>query len=247
MRIAFTRVRNEEEILEHTLNSLQYHFDGVYVYDDCSTDRTVQLAMDHPLVKGVVNGNKVWERDPNKRYYLESIHRDLLYRYILDKEKNVEWMLYFDGDEIFHFDEIIWDDLGTYYFRLFDVYITPEDVDKHFMKREWIGAGYRDIPMLFRPNKNVFFQGRYPKNADQPYLCGGTVKHFGKAISEKQWEDTCDYYINHLHEPMLDGTDISDKWRKRKGKAVHDYVDDWGNELINWNERYHPDKIYKIH
>jgi hypothetical protein len=54
-------------------------------------------------------------------------------------------MLYFDADEHFYFDEINWGSDHSYTFRLFDVYITPDDVDKPFIDREYVGCEYRDI------------------------------------------------------------------------------------------------------
>jgi len=58
-----------------------------------------------------------------------------------------------------------------------------------------------------------------------------TVKHYGKGFSVEQWEATCDYYIRHWSK-------YADKWRKRKGKAIHtEYESDFGNKLIRWKDR----------
>ena len=57
-----------------------------------------------------------------------------------------------------------------------------------------------------------------PLGIDQLQMIGGTVKHFGKGISVEHWEETCDYYINHLNERMPNGEDISTKWKKRMDK-----------------------------
>ena len=59
----------------------------------------------------------------------------------------------------------------------------------------------------------------------------GDIKHYGKAISVQQWEATCDYYIRFWPK-------YADKWRKRKGKAVHDQMlSDFGNPLLRWADR----------
>ena len=46
-----------------------------------------------------------------------------------------------------------------------------------------------------------------------------------------------DYYINHLWEQQPGGLTISNKWKERKGKAVHDMVSDYDNFLIEWRDR----------
>lgn len=58
----------------------------------------------------------------------------------------------------------------------------------------------------------------------------GYVRHYGKAISVEEWEKTCDYYGKHFPQ-------YSEKWEKRKGKAVHNGVSDFGNKLISWKEK----------
>jgi len=58
----------------------------------------------------------------------------------------------------------------------------------------------------------------------------GDIKHYGKGFSVDQWEKTCDYYIKFWPK-------YSDKWRKRKGKAIHEDVSDFGNKLIKWTDR----------
>jgi glycosyltransferase involved in cell wall biosynthesis len=238
MRIAITRIRNESEIIKSTLDRLINFFDGVVVFDDCSTDNTVEICESHPLVKEVLK-NPAWNPDPEVRKNLETHQRQYLHDYTYNKYKP-EWMLYLDGDEHLYFDAIDWNDQCTYLFRLFHIYITPEDKDDHFLNREMIGSEYIDIPMLFRP------PGRFYNriiNTRLPGVLGGTVKHFGKGISEEHWEETCDYYINHLNETMANGESIAEKWQRRKGKAIHE-LSDWGRHLINWRDRYdHPDLI----
>jgi glycosyltransferase involved in cell wall biosynthesis len=243
MKIGITRVRNEEVIIGSTLNLLKNHLDGVIVYDDYSTDSTYEICKSDPFVLDIISSDR-WESDPQKRMKLESIHRNIIYNTAVNNY-NPDWVLYFDGDEHIYFDDIDWASNHSYFFRLFDVYITPEDVNKHFLDREYIGCEYRDIPMLFRPNKNVYFYNRLPYQINTPRM-GGTVKHFGKGISVEHWEETCDYYINHLHEVGKTGETISSKWSKRKGKAIHDGVGDFGKQLIRWHERYQADKIQKL-
>ena len=120
--------------------------------------------------------------------------------------------------------------------------ITEEDKENHYLERKSIGPEYRDILTLFRPNPNIKFFHRTPVNVGDNIVIQGYVKHYGKSISVKQWEDTCDYYINHLFEPQPGGTTISSKWEKRKGKAIHD-ESDFGNEFIEWRDINNADVI----
>lgn len=242
MRIGITRVRNESQIIKSTLDRLVNHFDRVVVFDDASEDNTVEICLNHELVTEVI-ANEVWSPEPKIRHQLETTQRKHLYNHTIDKYKP-DWVLYFDADEHIYFDDIDWAGNNSYFFRLFDVYITPEDVDKHFEEREFVGCEYRDIPMLFRPENCSGFFNRIPTGL-RNLKFGGTVKHFGKGISEDHWEETCNYYVNHLYEIGLTGESIKDKWEKRKGKAIHT-ESDFGNPLIRWGERYQENKIKKL-
>ena len=244
MNVAITRVRNEEVILKSTLDRLSYHFDYVIAFDDCSTDGTRYVLNEHKLVKCVITSDK-WESSSEVRKMLETTQRQDLYDYAMRKEEKIDWMLYFDGDEHFYFDDINWGSDCSYYFRLFDVYITTSDIDKPFIDREYVGCEYRDIPMLFRPNSKVRFYNRVPLGINPMRVMGGTIKHFGKGISVEHWEETCDYYINHLNERMPNGEDISVKWKRRKGKAIHT-LSDFGLPLIKWRDRYKSEHIINL-
>lgn len=242
MKLAITRARNEMEILPSTINRLKNHFDGVIAFDDASNDGTREYLSEEPFVISIIS-NLQWETNAKRRHHLETSQRQQLYSHAL--KYNPEWVLYFDADEHFYFDEIDFTREWSYFFRLFDVYITPSDVKKPFLQRNKIGCEYRDIPMLFRPNGKVHFYNRVPLDIDKPLMFGGTVKHFGKGISVQHWEDTCDYYINFMRERMPNGEDISDKWRRRKGKAIHT-ESDFGNPLIEWHQRYMEEKIINM-
>lgn len=238
MKLGITRVRNEEVIIQSTLDRLKNHLDGVIAFDDASDDNTYEILRSDPFVIGVLR-NMTWATEPRERMILETEQRNNLYDFALTQRP--EWVLYFDADEHIYFDAINWSSQHSYFFRLFDVYITPDDQYKHFSQRNMIGCEYRDIPMLFRPENNSGFYNRLPRLYNSPIM-GGTVKHFGKGISVEHWEETCDYYINHLYEVGKTGQTISDKWKSRKGKAIHT-KSDFGGALIHWNERYHDNKI----
>jgi hypothetical protein len=67
----------------------------------------------------------------------------------------------------------------------------------------------------------------------------GYVKHYGKSISISEWESTCDYYIKYF-------PNYSEKWKKRKGKAIHSNLSDFDRPLITWDQKDDITKIVKI-
>jgi len=88
--------------------------------------------------------------------------------------------------------------------------------------------------MLFKADSRVRFTQRIPWHPFSEPVFGGYVRHYGKAISIKEWEATCEYYVNHRwadRQPKL-----RDRWKARKGKAIHT-LSDFGRPLINWKDR----------
>ncbi len=238
--VGICRIRNEQGVIENTLKHLMGKVDEVYVFDDFSTDDTIKICNSFKFVKKIIRSSS-WASNPQQRLYLEGKHRQVIYEACL--EAKPEWVYYFDADEYVDFENIDFNDtnVGGYSMRFFDYYITPEDEKKHYLKRKFIGPEYRDILTLFRPNPNIRFIHRPPMGVPT-FARAGFVKHYGKAISVKQWEDTCDYYINHLFEPQPGNTTISDKWKARKGKAIHT-MSDFGNDFIEWKDRKNPSVI----
>jgi len=231
--VGITRVRNEEDIIQLTLDHVANLVDEIYVYDDCSTDSTVSICQAHPKVTKVIEG-KTWKSDSDGRQEAEGKLRQVVYEECL--KSNPDWVYYFDADEFADFEGINLADksVDSYFLRLFDFYITKEDVNDHFLDRKYIGPEYRDIMMLFRPTPNIIFTGRQPSGYSSRYKQAGFVKHYGKAISVEEWEKTCDYYIKYRGgEKRLDFTN---KWLARKGKAIHE-KSDFGYELTTWDQR----------
>ena len=238
--VGITRIRDEENIIKNTLDHVSELVDEIYVYDDASTDNTVQVCRDHPSVKHVIEG-KEWDPTPQGRNKAEGTLRQQVFKYARD-QANADWVYYFDSDEYAYFENIDFT-ADCYYFRLFDFYITEEDKDKHYLQREWMGPEYRDIPMLFKATQQLLFEQRIPLNRGRTAF-GGYVKHYGKAISVEEWDKTCNYYINHrwnggIHNSLLE------RWKSRVGKAIHT-VSDFNRPLIRWEERNNTSKIIKI-
>jgi hypothetical protein len=145
-----------------------------------------------------------------------------------------------DADERIEFP---WDILSSvpavgmkeigYRLKLFDYYITPEDVELHYTQRRYLGPEYRNILMIFRNLPTLDYSSpdqrevhlRHPGKVRNV----GYVKHYGKAISLRQWNETCEYYGTYFPK-------YSAKWNARRGKAVHK-VSSFGNKLITWDQK----------
>lgn len=226
-----TRICNEEGIIKDTLDHVASLVDEIYVYDDCSTDRTVEICTKHPKVVRIVQG-KEWKGGSFERNKAEGELRQIIYEEAL--KGNPDWVYYFDADEIASFEGIDFT-ADAYELRLFDFYITEEDKNKYWLERKMMGCEYRDIMMLFRVMPGIIFHQREPWLPECNIKQAGYVKHYGKAISIEEWEKTCDYYIHERGDDKK--FDIfKKKWLARKGKAIHT-LSDFGRPLIQWHER----------
>lgn len=240
-------IRNEEAIIKNTLDHVSAFVDAIYIYDDCSTDNTVAICEAHPKVKGIIRGT-AWDPTPMGRRQAEGRLRQKALQLAISK--GAKWIYYFDGDEYIEPRDVTFKH-NAYYFRLFDYYITPEDVDTPYLERKWMGPEYRDIPMVFKVTPQLRFTQRVPKGyfvnkytgRHGVVAFGGYVRHYGKAITVKEWEETCDYYVNYRWngiQPVL-----QKRWEDRKGKAIHT-LSDFGRGLITWDERFDGSKIVQI-
>lgn len=227
------KVRNESEIIRDTLDSWEkICTGGIYVIDDLSTDDTVEICRAHPAVKAVLEVD-FWDPDREKAEYAL---RQAVLAYAQKESGPDDWFVYFDADEhLYDFtDYSLFETKKAIACRLYDFYITPDDVDKPYDERVWIGPEFRTIPFFFKNSKFLSYTQRDQRIVNmEPGIeipIHGSIKHYGKGFSVKHWEDTCDYYIKFWPK-------YSDKWRKRKGKAVHDGVSDFENRLIRWEDR----------
>lgn len=233
--IGLLRERNESAILQDTLDHLAGLCDeGIIVYDDASQDDSPEIAARHAAVRKVLQQD-VWLA--NERPDEETRHRATLVG--VARQLKAEWALLMDADERLDLEGLNLQGLQTdghdsLLMRLFDAYITPEDAEKPYIERRWWGPEYRLITFAFRLDPWVRYwmpDQREPFGTTRPLL-RGSVKHYGKAISVEQWEETCDYYLRHWPA-------YAAKWAARKGKAIHgDYKSDWGRPLMRWGDRH---------
>ncbi len=240
--IALLRVRNEDLILLDTLDHLSQFCDGIVAYDDASTDATYKILCEHPHVLAVVK-NKKWAHTIEDRLKAETEHRRAIMNLAL--LYHPEWLFCADADERYIGDIRSFicseESKNTDGVRisLFDAYITENDKIpytggklKDF--RKFFGIERRDILMLFRSNANPAYEGL---DRREPILHSNRIatlfyaQHYGKSISIQQWEETCNYYVNHFpYEPY------GKKWEERRGKAVHAGLSDFNTPLYPWGE-----------
>ncbi len=251
--LGITRVRNESLRLPVTLAHVSEHVDAIVAYDDASTDTTLEMLRQHPKVAIVIQ-NTIWESTAPERLTAETRHRDLLLR-VARANMKFEWAYCFDPDE-----RIIGDVRGFLTspmaancdglrVQLFDAYMTTDDQTPYAQGqrllnfRRFFGPERRDILMLWRNNSHVRYRGldaREPTGVDKT-IVHFHCQHYGKSISIAQWEETCNYYLQHFHAETYGA-----KWAARKGLAIHEKSDfsrdllPWGQELFTHSVSIHP-------
>ena len=232
--IGLIRARNEAAIIQDTLDhAARFCNGGIYIYDDVSTDATAEICRAHPAVREVIIG-EFWD---GNRGRANCANRAAVLTRAKLQARSQDWFVYLDADERIEFD---WSSLIScpadvigVRMELFDYYITPEDVEKNYKERKWLGPEYRPILMVFRnlPSLSYWAPGcrEVDLGVEGRILDAGFVKHYGKAVSIQQWEENCRYYSTYF-------AGYAAKWNARKGKTVHTQSD-FGNELITWEEK----------
>lgn len=156
---ALLPVRNEELILNDTLEYLSSFADAIIAYDDASTDNTFRILKKYSKCIAIIRNFK-WSSDPNDRLLSETKRRSELLE--LAKQYNPQWILCTDADEriIGNLKEFIASEkaknIDVVRISLFDAYITKNDFngfkkgDKLLNFREYFGPERRDIVMLWK-------------------------------------------------------------------------------------------------
>jgi glycosyltransferase involved in cell wall biosynthesis len=240
--VVLLRVRNEELILQDTLNHLANFADLICAYDDASSDKTREILKSHEKVLLVVQNNH-WQLGVENRLLSETRHRGLLLQEAR-KRFSFNWCMCCDADERY-FGEIrqfvtesIQEKPDAIRIQLFDAYMT-EGYDRPYSCempltnfRRYFGPERRDILMLWKNSNLAHFTGL---DAREPVVQGRTeskffCQHYGKSLSYEHWEATCEYYISHF--PF---DSYGKKWADRRGKALHS-ESDFGRPLFEWGD-----------
>ena len=230
MIFGITRVRNEALIIEDTIRHFLKYCEHILLYDDCSEDKTVDLAEAAGGDRITIIQGDHWSLD---RVAEETRHRALL----LDQARSLgaDWVLCFDADE--RLEGTLPELRGSgFWFRLFDGYMTSAFCDPYRtgpladLPRLW-GPEYRDILMLFSTDPELnWFRGpdmREPVSKNPVALADIKVRHYGKCISVSEWDNTCDYYVRYFPKRYRE------KWQARKGRAIHT-LSDFNRTLYTW-------------
>jgi len=229
------KVRNEEAIIKETLDCwASIYTGGIYIYDDCSDDKTVEICRAHPAVKEVIEGTFF---DPD-RERAEWFNRQMILARAQQDSGPDDWFGYNDADEfLYNFERFeLFSDPNTKAIacRLYDLYINDDEVDLPWQKRNWYGPEFRTIVFFFRNSPYVRYHLPDQRIVSlEPGIqipLQGEIRHISKGQGIKEWEEMCDYYVKYWPK-------YAEKWRQRKGKAVHHGYSDFGNKLIRWKDR----------
>lgn len=209
--IGLLRLRNEELILQDTLDEMSKYCKTVFVFDDASEDGSADIYNNHPIVNSSLI-TRQWNSDQT---WVQGKQRSDLFEYAKFRYPN-EMFLYQDADERIDFDWGSWDVKMPVIMNLWDARMVEEDQEpyesgKLFNFRKYFDPEPREIPFIFSAKAKYIGVAceRYPQFNDDNVLYDGYCQHYGKALSKKHWQDTCDYYAKNL--PVY-----AEKWEARK-------------------------------
>ena len=239
--LGFLRIRNESLILKDTLNHFSTFVDAICVYEDASNDLSLDICKKNKKVVMIIENNK-WLEGIDNRLLSETRHRGILFQEANNRYK-FKWAFFSDADEryIGNFKDVLnsleFKEITGVRVKFFDAYMTaldrlPYRNGKLLNFRKYFGPERRDILVFFRNNKKVKFIGL---DSREPVIEGKIItmffcQHYGKSLSEKHWEETCNYYTDNFPwDPY------GKKWSARKGKSIH-AKSDFNRPLYKWGK-----------
>jgi hypothetical protein len=245
---SFLRVRNEELLIEDTLNHLSIFSDEILVLDDASTDKTLSVCQAHPKVTMILQ-NKVWAGVPTAPQ-APQLQMLLWYAQVFG---NNEWCLNLDADERIDEPETFLTRLAPALtiphrtgiaFPLYDSYMTVDLKEPYQggrlldLERLW-GPEYRWITLVFKKDAAFFplsspdseLGQRSPDGLKCAHVGAIQLRHYGKGLSVEQWERKVTAYSETCSDERL-----TKKWLARRGKCIRRAASDYGRTLWTWPE-----------
>ncbi|GEM_PF-358790 len=246
--IGLTRVRNERMLIKEHLDHLGKYCDEVYVFDDGSTDGTLEIIQKHPQVTGYL-ANPNWhpsafcKRDPLRLAWKNR----KLFNFARRKSRATrdDWFLYIDSDERFEpdFPKTVQKILNqkqydTVCFELYDFFITEEDKNLSYQGditalRKYCGTEYRIQQIFFRNLPGVFFPYGTHREAfgfdpRRIWYSPFKIKHYGKAKSIEDYQKKSVWYKKYRKHSC-------DREYKFVKPAIRTDESDVG-KLVKWEE-----------
>jgi glycosyltransferase involved in cell wall biosynthesis len=96
-------VRNGEKVLQHSLDSMAIYCDEIYVLNDRSLDRTLEILKSHPAVTNIFSASAAVSQAD--WFFSEAMNLNFLYR--MADFSLPDWIIRLDHDEVFECGEEI--------------------------------------------------------------------------------------------------------------------------------------------
>lgn len=194
----YTQVRNEEKLMPYFLRHYSTFVDRIFIIDDKSTDKTVEIAKRNPKVKIL---------RPNYSEGFDEIVRNTYFEDVYKKYSrgNADWVIYVDGDEFVYHKNILkvleeQKNVGRKLLKMTGYAMVSEKFPTTFGQiYEECNRGTRsrryDKIIVFNPDIGIVFtDGRHSlpfSGSVRAYRCGLVLLHYKYLSREfimKRWD-----------------------------------------------------------
>lgn len=242
-------MKNEEDMMDRCLNDLVQRADQIVIFNDGSTDRSVEIAEQYPKV------TEIFSQPDKGNVRTEAKDRQKLLE--IAQATGCDFVFFADADEIVEtamkwdiYDLVTAEDVNLYYFLQVNLWrsMTQYRTDEMWYKG-WFGRLFRNLPGLRLLNEHDEHCGGIPGNIPGAPVwptTGSTkgvksdirVKHYGfvdwnRTVERaaRRWERD-PYRIENgqerggfkFYERMIDSTGL--ELREYEGDSVADYLRD---------------------
>jgi hypothetical protein len=177
--IAIIAVRNEEDIIKHTIKHLYNQGIDIYIIDNWSTDKTIQ-KIEGMIGKEILDIEKWPKNHPPEYFSLEGI---LKRKEVLAQELDADWFMHYDTDE---FRESPWKNLT---------------LREALWKVDQLGYNAVDFTYLnFRPTDNNYSENDNPLNYFKYSEFGDRAGHFKRINAWKKQNENVDLHSYAGHK-----------------------------------------------